>query len=148
MVVKDRMASPTVSQIVLMFPEAARLALGLVDTQPIGSHARRPASESDRKKAFDAARAAWQAGAISPKASDYLVQWAMGTRRRLPRPQQYRFLMHRPCPHPAASLMPNHCTRPQSAPRPVRVASVSTHDALPLARELEDEEDTGPLTIA
>ena len=132
MVVKDRMASPTVSQIVLMFPEAARPALGLVDMQPTGSHARRPASESDRKKVFDAAKAAWQAGAISPKARNYLMQWAMGTRRRLPRPQQYRFLRHRPCPHPAASLMPNHCTRPQSAPRPARVASVSTHEALPL----------------
>ena len=149
MVVKDRMASPKVSQIVLMFPEAARPALGLVDMQPTGSHARRPASESDRKKVVDAAQAARQAGAISPKARDYLTQWATGTRRRLPRPQQYRFLMHRPSPLPAASLMPNHCTRPQGAPRPVLVASVGTHEPLPL--ELEDEVDAdeaGPLTIS
>ena len=148
MVVKDRMASPKVSQIVLMFPEAARPALGLVDMQPTGSHARRPASESDRKKVFDAATAAWQAGAISPKACDYLTQWATGTRRRLPRPQQYRFLMRRPCQLPSASLMPTHCTRPQSAPRPVLVASVGTREALPLEGGMEEEKDEGPLTIS
>ena len=57
MLVKDRMAaSTTVSQIVLMVPKAARPALWSIDVQPIGSHARRPASESDRKKIRDEPR--------------------------------------------------------------------------------------------
>ena len=148
MVIKDRMASAKVSQIVLMLPEAARPKLGLVDVQPIGSHARRPALESYRKKVFDAATNAWQAGTISPKAHDYLTHWARGIRRQLPRPRQYKFLWHRPCPLPAASLIPNSCTGPQSAPRPVLVAAVGTHAALPLEEEMDDDVDAGPLTIS
>jgi hypothetical protein len=31
---------------------------------------------------------------ITGKARDYLVQWADGTRRRLPRPDEYKFLEH------------------------------------------------------
>ena len=42
MLVKDRMASTKVSQIVLMVPKAARPTLWSIDVQPIGSHARRP----------------------------------------------------------------------------------------------------------
>ena len=49
MVIKDRMASAKVSQIVLMLPEAARPKLGLVDVQLTGTHARKPAPDSDRK---------------------------------------------------------------------------------------------------
>ena len=63
MVVKDRMASAQVSQIVLMLPEAARPALGRVDVQPTGSHARRPALDSDRKRVVDSATRALEAGA-------------------------------------------------------------------------------------
>ena len=102
MLVKDRMASTKVSQIVLMVPKAARPALWRIDVQPIGSHARRPASDSDRKKIRDEAMRALQAGAISPKACDSLSQWAQGTRRRQPGPLQYQFLAHRPHPLPVA----------------------------------------------
>ena len=64
MVVKDRMASAGVSQIVHMIPEAARLALGCLDVQPTGSHARRPAQDSDRKRVMASAMRALQDGAI------------------------------------------------------------------------------------
>ena len=70
MVVKDRMASARVSQIVLMPPEDARPALGHVDVQPTGSHARRPATDSDRKRVMDSATRALQVGAISHKACE------------------------------------------------------------------------------
>ena len=148
MVVKDRMASAQVSQIVLMLPEAARPALGRVDVQPTGSHARRPALDSDRKRVVDSATKALEAGAISPKACEYLKHWATGERRRQPRPLQYQFLMHRPSPLPAASSIPNFSTGPPGAPRPVRVASVGDHGALPVERELDDEVEAGPLSIS
>jgi len=147
MIVKDRMASTKVSQIVLMVPEAARPALWSIDAQPTGTHARRPASDSDRKKIRDGAMRALQVGAISPKACDYLSHWAQGTRRRQPRPLQYQFLAHRLRPLPVANLVPNAQAGPPSAPRSVLVASVGDHGALALGEEQDDDVEPGPLTI-
>ena len=50
MLVKDRMASQEVSQIVLMVPEAERPNLRSWPLQPTGTHERRPASYTDRKR--------------------------------------------------------------------------------------------------
>ena len=94
MLVKDRMASQEVSQIVLMVPEAERPNLRSWPLQPTGTHERRPASDTDRKRVRDAALSTLTAGTISPKACDYLVHWGSGARRRQPRPVQYEFLMH------------------------------------------------------
>ena len=50
MIVKDRMASLQVSQIILMLPAADLGRIYGSPLQPWGTHARRPASETDRKK--------------------------------------------------------------------------------------------------
>ena len=86
LVVKDRMASIEVSQIILMLPAADLGRIHGLPQQPHGTHQRRAASEADRLRAFNAALAVWQAGAIQEKARDYLMQWSRGTRRRQPRP--------------------------------------------------------------
>ena len=104
MLVKDRMASQEVSQIVLMVPEAERPNLRSWPLQPTGTHQRRPASDTDRTRVRDAALSALAAGASSPKACDYLAHWAQATRRRKPRPARYEFRMHRVQPAPVASL--------------------------------------------
>ena len=148
MLVKDRMASTKVSQIVLMIPKAARPALWSIDAQPTGNHSRRPASDSDRKKIRDEALRALQVGAISPKACDYLSQWAQGTRRRQPGPLQYRFLAHRPHPLPVTNLIAHVQAGPIHAPRPAHVASTGDHGALPLGEEQDGDVEPGPLIIS
>ena len=95
LVVKDRMASVEVSQIILMLPAADLGRIHGLPLQPHGTHQRRSASEADRLNVFDAACAAWQAGAIQEKACDYLMQRPRGTRRRQSRPSHYQFLTHR-----------------------------------------------------
>jgi hypothetical protein len=116
--------------------------------QPTGSHSRRPASDSDRKKIRDEALRALQVGAISPKACDYLSQWAQGTRRRQPGPLQYRFLAHRPHPLPVTNLIAHVQAGPIHAPRPVHVASIGDHGALPLGEEQDGDVEPGPLIIS
>ena len=80
LVVKDRMASIEVSQIILMLPAADLGRIHGLPLQPHGTHQRRSASEADRRKVYDAAHAVWQADAITPKARDYLTQWSSGAR--------------------------------------------------------------------
>ena len=142
MVVKDRMASLEVSQLILMLPASDLGRIRGLPLQPHGTHPRRPASEADRLKVFNAAKAAFQAGAIHEKACDYLTQWSTGKRRRLPRPSHYDFL--------------RHCVQGQSEPnmqapdlpeltrdlRPVIVANC------PLEEETPDDHDDAPLVIA
>ena len=146
--VKDNMASAQVSQIVLMLPAADLGRIHGLPLQPHGTHQRRAASEADRLRVFDAAFAAWQAGAIQEKARDYLMQWSRGTRRRQPRPSNYNFLMHRVhgwcepnavAPHPLA--LPNSA-------RPVVVAAISGNGALPVVPEPDDDHEPGQLVIA
>ena len=97
---------------------------------------------------FDAACAAWQAGAIQEKARDYLMQWSRGTRRRQPRPSHYHFLMHqvdgRSQPNAVAPIPP---ALPNYA-RPVVVAAIGSHRALPVGPELDDDHEPGQLVIA
>ena len=91
---------------------------------------------------------AWKAGAIKAKARDYLTQWARATRPRLPRPSIYQFLMHRVhgwCEPDAVAAHP--LALPNSA-RPVVVAAIGGHRALPVGPELDDDHEPGQLVIA
>ena len=148
MVIKDRMASLEVSQIILMLPAADLGHIHGSPLQPDGTHPRRPASDTDRLKVFAAARAAFQAGAIREKACDYLTQWSRGTRRRLPRPSHYQFLTHRVRswsePDRAASDLP----APRHDPRPVVVAAMGSDRKLPLETEPDDDHEPGALVIS
>ena len=139
MVVKDLMASVEVSQIILMVPAADLPRIHALPRQPSGIHARRHLSDSDRKKLRDIAKQVRRDGAISQKACDYLVDWAEGTRRRLPRPARYNFLNHsvsntfrRPVQiQPALVMAPK---------RPVRVVALGDRACyLPVNAESEDE---------
>ena len=116
--------------------------------QPQGTHLRRSAPDSDRRKVFDAARAAWQAGAIQEKARDYLMQWSRGTRRRQPRPSHYHFLMHRV--HGGSepnAVVPDPPALPNFA-RPVVVAAMGNNGVLPVDPEPDDDHEPGQLVIA
>ena len=147
MIVKDRMASLDVSQIILMLPAADVGMIRGSPAQPAGIHPRRPASDKDRKKVFDTALAVCQEGAISEKARNYLMQWSRGTRRRLPRPSHYRFLTHRVQswrePNNAVPCQP----APRHTPRPVVVAAMGGGHHLPLDPEPDDDHEPGPLAI-
>ncbi len=94
LVVKDRMASLRVAQVVPLVPAALQRRV-LRAPMPTGLHDRRPGGEDMKRKC---ARVATQLAAervISQVAADYLVQWATGTRPRVPRPGRYSFLLHR-----------------------------------------------------
>ena len=146
MVVKDRMASTTVLQIAFLVASTDVQQLQQLPLQPAGKHERRPASDQDRQKVSDAANAAHQAGAIGDAARDYLMQWAQGTRRRAPRPAQYRFLTHRAnlaiAPPPAILRIPL-----PGAPRPVRIVPLGGVGVLADDPEGADDADPGPLVI-
>ena len=86
MVVKDRMASLEVSQIILMVPAAAQGRLHVLPLQPQCTHLRRPTSDRDWKRVHDAALMVHHAGAIDKKACMQLAIGLKGARRRLPRP--------------------------------------------------------------
>ena len=142
MIVKDRMASLEVPQIIMILPAAYLGHIYASPLQPRGTHQRRAASETDRLKAFDAAWAAWRAGAIQEKARDYLMQWSRGTRRRRPRPSHYSFLAHQV--HGGGqpkAVAPDPPALPHSA-RPVMVATMGSNRALPVVPESDD--DPGP----
>ena len=154
MIVKDRMVSSEVSQIILMVPAADLPRLHRLERQPVGNHARRAAAEADRRKVSDAALAAFNAKAISQKSCDYLMRWAQGTRRRLPRPTTYKFLEHRT----GAAAGPQRRRAAGPAPRapvlrPVIVAPIAGHDHDPIG-DVEDDDseplliDPGPMAIA
>ena len=91
MVVKDRMASLEVSQIILMVPAADLGRLHGLPLQPQGTHLRRPASERDRKRVHEAALMVHHVGAIIRKTCNFSSHWAHRARRRLPRPAYYNF---------------------------------------------------------
>ena len=147
MVVKDRMASLEVSQIILMLFVADMGRIHGLPLQPSGTHDRRPASDTDRQKVFDAAQAVYQAGAIKKKAYDYLTQWCRGTRRRLPRPSHYRFLTHRVQIWSEPNAAARNAPAPHGDPRPVLVAARGGNRNLPLTPELDDDHEPGPLVI-
>ena len=142
------MASLEVSQIILMLPAADLGRIRGLPLQPHGRNPRRPASGADRKKVFDAARAALQAGAIRKKACDYLTEWSRGIRRRQPRPANYHFLTHRVRggsePNEGASDLP----APPHDPRPVIVAAMGGNKDLPADAEPDDDHEGGALVIS
>ena len=146
LVVKDRMASLSVSQILLMTPAAELPALRQGPLQPSGCHERRHATQADRQQAVGRAEACYQAQGISERARNYLVYWARGSRRRVPRPRSYEFLSWRHDRAPVAprKLRPRFPARP---PRPVQVRAIGG-DALPIEPEPDDDRDPGPLVVA
>ena len=148
LVVKDRMASIEVSQIILMLPAADLGRIHGLPLQPRGTHPRRAASDADRRRVFEAARAAWQAGAIQAKACDYLTDWSRGTRRRQPRPSQYDFLRHRVPGRSEPNAVAPDPPALRSAARPVIVAAMGENRGLPVDPEPDDDHDPGQLVIA
>ena len=147
MVVKDRMASLEVSQIILMVPAADLGHLHGLTLQPQGTHLRRQASYHDRMRVHDAALMVHHVGAISRKACDYLSHWAQGIRRRLPRPTYYHFLAHRVQGASTPNPVPLNLEE-QGHARPVVVAAVGGHHDLPMDTEPDDDCEPGPLVIA
>jgi hypothetical protein len=94
-VVKEYLHARSVHQIFTAWP--ARLCgASLQPEPPLGSlHPRRPMAVNDRNQIARKAEEQYAGRSISVKARDYLVEWALGTRRRVPRPASYRFLGHR-----------------------------------------------------
>ena len=86
MVVKDRMASLEVSQIILMAPAADLGRLHVLPLQKHCTHPRRPTSDRDRDRMHYVVLMVHHAGANNRKACNYLSHWAQGVRRRVPRP--------------------------------------------------------------
>ena len=88
-VVKERMASPEVSQSSL---DGACCRLGRLhglQFQPQCTHLRWPASDRDWKRMHDVALMVHHAGAIARNACNYLSRWAQGARQHLPTPTYY-----------------------------------------------------------
>ena len=146
LIVKDRMSSLEVSQIILLVPAVDLPRLRGLELQPQGKHPRRPAADTDRKNVRDKALSVKSEGAISQRACDYLVHWAQGTRRREPRPSHYTFLEYRvggaPAPKVSAHDLPNE----DRAFRPVMVAAIGGAP-LPLDEEPDDDQEHGPMII-
>jgi len=148
MVVKQRMASTEVLQVVRVFSSADRGRLTLL--QPHGQRPRRPDSGGVKAKVARVARELHAARAIEDAARDYLVGWAEGSRYREPRPDSYAFLRHRWQP----GIMAQPCLQrmPQRPPRLVQVRSGAVADGrlLPepdLAVE-DDDAEPGALVLA
>ena len=96
LVIKKFESDPDVHQILTMVPASRRAHLR---EQPQGVHARRRGGEDVRKEVVSRAKRAKERGVISEKALRYMTEWAMGTRRREPRPARYNFLSHRYTTH-------------------------------------------------
>ena len=145
MVVKDRMASLEVSQIILMVPAPDLGRIQRSPLQPSGTHHRRPVDQAERTRVCAAAEAAYQADAIGEKAHAYLTKWSRGSRRRLPRPAYYSFLAHRVLTHrePGVTAFP---LLPPDDPRPVIVRATKGGGNLPA--DTDADLDVGPLVIA
>jgi hypothetical protein len=90
-VVKHYMHSEAVTQVFTAWPDGF---CNRLSPQPTGYHARRPIRQKDSKKVSRKAEELYAKRQIKGKARDYLVEWADGTRRRLPRPAEYKFLEH------------------------------------------------------
>jgi hypothetical protein len=90
-VVKHYMHSEAVTQVFTAWPDGF---CNRLSPQPTGYHARRPIRQKDGKKVSRKAEELYAKRQIKGKARDYLVEWADGTRRRLPRPAEYKFLEH------------------------------------------------------
>lgn len=92
-VVRSRMASPSVQQVLRMVPASACQQMRFV--QPQGVVARRLGAEDVKTKVARKAEALHLSGVLRAAARDYLVGWATGTRVLEPRPPKYSYLEHR-----------------------------------------------------
>jgi hypothetical protein len=142
LIVKDRMASTTVRQVVRLMCRDDRDRLS--QFQPRGLHERRPGHGDVKRKVASVAQELFDKGILAEAARAYLVGWAQGTRRRHPRPTSYSFLAHKVLAPHQASPAP----RQQASARPVRVVVHGVHGQ-PLADGADDDEtDAGPLIVA
>lgn len=154
MVVKERMSSQSVLQVLRLLP-AYRIAQ-LCPSQPQGVHPRRPdgtAGKAVKDKVAQIAKSVHARGAISDRAKDYLVGWSQGSLPRVRRPERYSFLSHRfnatdPADQTHQDARPL-LRRPQLPRVKVLLQGVS---GKPLREEREgsdnDEADPGPLIEA
>jgi len=128
-VVREHMHCRTVHQVFTAWP-ASHCGANLHVQPPVGSlHPRRHMAFSDRQKITSKAEELCSANTISGKARDYLVDWAMGTLERLPRPPVYRFLGHRTGDGAAGlGLLPARPQRP--ATHQVRVRGLVAENAV------------------
>lgn len=143
MTVKDRMASPMVSQVLLLMPARDVPDVTQATRQPQGKHNRRPGQLEVKTKVASAARQAFQTGTINAKALDYLVGWAQETRRRAARPAAYRFLDNRA----SIGAEPRHMPLPpeEAARRPPRrVVVLGCQAPMP---EADDDAEPGALVV-
>ena len=137
--IKDRMSSPKTHQVALLVSgrDVPRLRATLRE-RPAGLHERRAFSPKDRETVWNAAQEALRAEAISPKAAAYLQEWAIGTRRRKPRPETYEFLT----PVTAApAAAPRQGPPMWRAGREVLIRPAAGAPALPLEGDCHAEDD-------
>ena len=148
MVVKERMASAQVLQVVTLVAAEDLPRLRASPLQPRGAHPRRLHAEGKDKEIARAAVEAARVGAIRPKAKDYLVGWASGTRRRAPRLSSYTFLEYRA--PTVADLALSGSARPggRAPVGTIAIASTGGGSMLPLQREEDDDVEPGPLIVA
>ena len=145
LVVKPRMHSLRVSQVIRVFPATLRHRI-FRRPEPEGLHPRREGGEKVKEKVARTARALCDEGVIDTAARDYLAQWAEGSRPRIPRPSSYPFLQHR---WQREDELRGQSARAgaSSAARPVHVAILGlSGQALPHAPE--EEADNGVLVEA
>ena len=148
-VIKAFMSSPQVHQVITALPFHGRPGLSL---QPAGLHGRRLGD--DKVKGIVARRAeeAFAQRQVSAKARDYLVQWATGVRRRLPKPEAYAFLSHRWSVSEGGSALPLAYRRGVHPVSVVRIQALGHGGApagpLPRNIESDDDADQGPLILA
>ena len=149
LVVKAFMSSPQIHQMLVALPFHGRPRLSL---QPAGLHGRRLGD--DRVKGIVARRAeeVFAEGHINSRARDYLVQWASGVRRRLPKPEAYAFLSHRWHQGQSDSSLAQASRRGASPTNMARILAVGQGGAvgepLPAHAESDDDPDQGPLILA
>jgi hypothetical protein len=93
-VIKERMASLRVSQVIALVPAALRRRM-LRCPQPQGIHSRRPGGDDVKAKCARVANKLLRERVISADANKYLTGWAAGTLPREARPLRYAFLQHR-----------------------------------------------------
>lgn len=138
MVVKDRMASQEVLQVVTLLPAD----LTASRRQPRGVRRRRAGGEDVKRKVVRVARDLQLKGHLSEQAADYLIGWASGTLQRAARPDTYAFLSaglrgmaSEPVIFPSLALPPGRMVVVQGPGR----------RPLPPGPESGDEAEPGPL---